>query len=329
MEPGRSPPGCERVTGAAVHACKCTMKSRVLAIPLVGLALSLPATSLVAAAQPASPSPTPAVTQSGWEARWQKLEDRLDGIFRDTVKELHSEKTNETPAFSSSIDVREEGDAYVARMYLPKKDEGSANITLSRGMLKISAGDAKAGGYEESVELPGPVQQDKMKIDHKEGVLVVTIPKAKKSDAVAQSSPAVAPIPSQDTWDRDILREMQRMQDRMDQLTKDVFADSNVLDAGGGMFLNSTVKVDDQKDKYVVHFYLPDRNAANFKVNLKDNNELQITGSQESRNTTGNSTEYSSGSYEQEITLPGPVQAGKMKVDRKEGMVTVTLPKAG
>ncbi|MEO7098952.1 MAG: Hsp20/alpha crystallin family protein [Luteolibacter sp.] len=32
--------------------------------------------------------------------------------------------------------------------------------------------------------------------------------------------------------------------------------------------------------------------------------------------------------YMQILSLPGPVQVDKMKVDRKEGVLTVTLPKA-
>ena len=32
--------------------------------------------------------------------------------------------------------------------------------------------------------------------------------------------------------------------------------------------------------------------------------------------------------YSQLLTLPGPVKVDKMKVDRKEGLLVVTLPKA-
>ena len=93
----------------------------------------------------------------------------------------------------------------------------------------------------------------------------------------------------------------------------------------------STVNVDNKKDKYVVHFYLPDRDFSNVKA-VVDGNQLQLTAKNESKkettDKTGSSAEFSADEYSQIITLPGPIQADKMKIDRKESTVTVILPKA-
>lgn len=316
------------------------MKSRVLAVPLIGLALAIPgaATAANTTTTTSKSADTSSATSSGpsWTGRWHKLEDEMDQIFRDSMEKLHLGKSDQTQqqTFGSSIDLRDNDKAYVARIYLPKGDEAKVNVTLKDDTLHVTAGDDKTGHYQESISLPGPVQQDKMKMDRKEGVLVVTIPK-QTGAAAAQSTPLppVATGPDQDTWDRDIVREMQRMQDRMDQLTRDVFANApSFPDIGNEPLLNSTVKVDEEKDNYIVHFYLPDRDIGNFKVNVDNNNEVRLTASTESKNqtkgTNGSASDYAASHYEEAVTLPGPAHGDRMKVDRKEGVVTVTIPKA-
>jgi len=68
------------------------------------------------------------------------------------------------------------------------------NVTVEAGTLKIEAkeqetrkkdGDAgslhstRKGAYSQLLTLPGPVQSEKMEVEKKEGMLVVTLPKAK------------------------------------------------------------------------------------------------------------------------------------------------------
>ena len=80
------------------------------------------------------------------------------------------------------------------RVYLPDRDMQNINVTLEDRALKIEAKDEettkkedKAGAlhstrkaaYSQLVTLPGPVQSEKMKVEKKEGMIVVTVPKAK------------------------------------------------------------------------------------------------------------------------------------------------------
>jgi HSP20 family molecular chaperone IbpA len=62
-------------------------------------------------------------------------------------------------------------------------------------------------------------------------------------------------------------------------------------------------------------------------VNLK-NGELRLTASKTAKNQERGMSSVQSGRYEQLITLPGPVKESGMKVDRKNGTIVVTLPKA-
>ncbi|HWB59533.1 MAG TPA: Hsp20 family protein [Chthoniobacteraceae bacterium] len=327
------------------------MKLRKLAVPLAGLALGIPATAL-ADTSTTTTQPAPASTI---EQRWHAMENGIDRIFSDAMQDLHLTGNSPTPGqasstqpgnaqFGSSIDIREKPDAYEARVYVPKADIASTNVTLKDGTLNITAGDKTSGNYEESVQLPGPVLAEKMKIENKDGFLLVTIPKDKSAAAAKTIAPATSPAQTAGQWDSDIVREMQRMQDRMDQFTRDALAGipgatdttgatSPVAGAGitGGL-LDSSVKLDDQKNQYVAHFYLPDTDTANVKVNV-NGDELRLSATNESKKETtganGAQSQYSAESnYQEEVTLPGPVHADRMTVDRKAGVVTVTLPKA-
>ena len=80
------------------------------------------------------------------------------------------------------------------RAYLPQRDMQNINVTVDDRTLKIEARDevtsekkdepralhsTRKAAYAQVLTLPGPVQSDKMKVDKKEGMLVVTLPKAK------------------------------------------------------------------------------------------------------------------------------------------------------
>jgi hypothetical protein len=60
------------------------------------------------------------------------------------------------------------------------------------------------------------------------------------------------------------------------------------------------VNLDDQKDKYVVHFYLLDRNVSDVSVNYKDG-QLDLTANQQQNTSkqTANGTMQSSASSRQ------------------------------
>jgi HSP20 family molecular chaperone IbpA len=310
------------------------MNKTALILATVGLTLGISPKILSEAINSPASKPAPATsTESNWSERWQKLESDLDKLFHDTVAKLHP--AMEEKAFNSTVDVREKPDAFVARIYVPKEDESKVNVKFAQGALRITTSDKVVAGYDESIAIPGPVNAEKMKIEHKDGIVVVTLPKESKGLAAAPEAKP-APAPTTESWDQSIVREMQRMEDRMDQLTRDAFrgisGTSNTAANAERPLLGSSVSLDNDKDKYVVHFCLPDRDLSDVKVKVTDNDQLRITASEESKKETktktGTNSQLSEGEYSQVITLPGPVHAGDIKIDRKAGVVTVTLPKA-
>ena len=169
-----------------------------------------------------------------------------------------------------------------------------------------------------------------MQIQRRKNLLVITVPKttAAMAGARSQASPSASASTSLGlaTLDQSILSRMARMQGRMEQIFRDAFPNDtksslNLLQFG------SAVHLDDQKDRYVVRFYLPDKNLKNVAVKL-NRGELYLTASETEKNQQQGMSTLESGNYEQLITLPGPVKEKEMKVERKNGTIVVTLPKA-
>ncbi len=118
------------------------------------------------------------------------------------------------------------------------------------------------------------------------------------------------------------------MQAKLDQTVRDVFQKDVALGASNSQ-LGSAMNIEDEKDKYLVHFYLPDKDLS--EVNVKfENNALHLTAQKQQKSdaAAGDMQSTTVARYETMTTLPGPVKDADMKVERKEGSVVVTLPKA-
>lgn len=169
------------------------------------------------------------------------------------------------------------------------------------------------------------------------------------------ASPVFAAVPAQDSsktppqtnsssntnderWSDRIFDEFQQMQTRMEKLFNDATRD---IDQSTGVFENngftSSVKLSEDKGDYVVHLALPDRDLKNLDVTVDNHNVLHITAKEEKKEVPTSAAKgdqktpapatYELGRYEQLLTLPGSVDASKMKIDRLGDGVTITLPK--
>ena len=120
------------------------------------------------------------------------------------------------------------------------------------------------------------------------------------------------------------------MQAQLNQTVRDVFQDDRTLGASTSQ-LGSAMNIENEADKYVVHFYLPDPKLSDINVKY-ENGQLHLTAQEQQKQTSdmaaGNQPSTTVARYESMTTLPGPVKDSGMKVDRKEGSVVVTLPKA-
>ena len=82
----------------------------------------------------------------------------------------------------------------MVRAYLPDRNADNAKVTIDGRILKIEAVSEdstdkledgfvvrRKAQYSQIITLPGEVDADQLKIDRKEGMLVISVPKGKKT----------------------------------------------------------------------------------------------------------------------------------------------------
>ncbi|MBA3963572.1 MAG: Hsp20 family protein [Chthoniobacterales bacterium] len=263
--------------------------------------------------------------------QWQ---DKMSEKFRDTWKNLRGESKNKAIA-TASVDLREDKDTYTIRLNLPDRDLEKVEIKLEGDTLHIvaPAGD-KAGRYEQTLALANVDSAAKPKIERrqKDDLVVVTVPKHLSVTEASPTIPDPSLLPLSD-WDSDILARMEKMRREMDRVFDDSWRNFPLTPEAKGFFdaprFGSKVDLQTEGDNYVVRAYLPERDMKNVNVTV-DGQTLKIEAKSEdtTRKEGEGATMTHKAEYSQLLTLPGPVHADKMKVDKKEGMLVVTLPKA-
>ena len=161
------------------------------------IVVTVPKSTLGKVVPPLALSPMPSAPDL-WDqdvlAEMSRMQRQMDRIVEESFSPYRS-----TPLFQgyfnqlrfgSSVDLQEENGNYVVRAYLPNRDMNNVNVTVKDLTLTIEAkaedGDKSKDGkqlsqkayYSQLLTLPGPVKIDKMVIDRKTDMLVITLPKA-------------------------------------------------------------------------------------------------------------------------------------------------------
>ena len=135
-----------------------------------------------------------------------------------------------------------------------------------------------------------------------------------------------------DNWDP--FREMRQMQAEMEEMFRRSTArfhlnpQMNLFKDDAGYSLSLDVR--ELKDRYEVRAFLPDAKTSDSKVSLQDNRlEVEVTHkqtqNQQNPNSMASTTEW--GRYTQTVDLAGKLKNEKMKVERKEHELIITVPK--
>jgi HSP20 family molecular chaperone IbpA len=276
-------------------------------------------------------------SDKGFIEKMDQWQDKMSEKFRDTWKSLRGDDQGNSVA-TASVDLREDKDNYTVRLNLPDRDLEKVEIKLEGETLRIVApAETKAGGYEQTVTLDGADSTAGPKIERKQkdAMIVVTVP---KSAVIAGKplrtlpDPALLPLAE---WDRDILARMDKMRREMDRVFEDAFREFRVAPEHKGFFdeprFGSSVDLKEEGENYVVRAYLPDRDVQNINVTVEDRTlKIEAKEQEAAKKDDEAGTLHSTrkAAYSQILTLPGEVQSEKMKVEKKESMVVVTLPKA-
>lgn len=274
----------------------------------------------------------------GFRGKMKQWQERMSEAFRDTFNSLRGKAGSGKSAGGASMDLREQSDSYTLRLSLPDRDLDKVEIALDGKTLCIKAPEeGTAGRYEQSILLADLPRNASLQIDRrqKDGMIVVTVPKSSPARD-GEKSPSVGghlfePFPD---WDRSVMERLERMRQEMDRIFKDSFDEFKLMPEHKSFFdeprFGSSLDLEEDGGNYVIRAYLPGRNMENVNVTV-DGQTLKIEASSEEgtgRNKDEKPRVQRRSQYSQMITLPGPVNAVKMKIDRKDGMLIVTLPKA-
>lgn len=157
-------------------------------------------------AEVAQTQPAYAKENDKWDpfAEMDRMQQDIDRAIQHTQQQLrlgsfHLPDLNNGSAtgYTSALDVRDRGDHYEVRADLPSADQKNVKVTTEgdrelhvnvtrHDEQKSKANDGQTtyrefGSYDQLVTLPEPADMKGMKVDNRNGELVITIPKAKAS----------------------------------------------------------------------------------------------------------------------------------------------------
>ena len=272
----------------------------------------------------------------GFLQKVQDWQNDMSTRFRDTWRNLRKEGT--PSVVSASIDLREQEESYMLRLDLPGRDLERVEISLKGDVLHILVPEEGTfGRYEQNVELAGVKPGVEPLIDRKKNDGVITVTVAKGKQALSPLSRDVVPdIPllAPSKWESDVLRKMDDLQREMNEIFQSGFGKvprspdlSRYFDQPR---FGSFIDLKEEGANYVVTAYLPERDVTNVKATV-EGKVLKIEASAEdtpAKAGEGGANEMTRRTYySQRLTLPGEVKADLLNVERKEGLLKITVPK--
>jgi len=125
------------------------------------------------------------------------------------------------------------------------------------------------------------------------------------------------------------MREMMTLREAMDRLFDDAF--TQPITTRSGFSGVPAIDLYQTEDEVVVKASLPGLKAEDVHISVT-NGILSLAGEyrqdEETKESTYHIREHRQGSFERSLTLPVEVETDKAKADFKDGILTITLPKA-
>ena len=149
------------------------------------------------------------------------LDARLDSIFANAFRDVGNWFDNSMVA--TSVDLREQNGNYVTRVYLPKGNTSKADVKIDNGALHLAMNDKQMINgkpepeqFEQIINFPRPVESDKMRVERKKNLIVITVPKQTANTPIASASAttradALAPTEvTAKTWEDTVFKDFAR-----------------------------------------------------------------------------------------------------------------------
>ncbi len=124
------------------------------------------------------------------------LTDELDRVFHEGWRGFLDKDFLPEKVWSPAVDLYETDENLVVKAELPGLDKKDIKLTLSDGLLTVTGErkqekeskgknyhrvESSYGSFQRAINLPVPVQIDKIKADYKRGVLEIVLPKAEEA----------------------------------------------------------------------------------------------------------------------------------------------------
>lgn len=128
--------------------------------------------------------------------------------------------------------------------------------------------------------------------------------------------------------------EIQHMQNEMERLFNDSYSRFHIKTPLGSLSKTPDVDLQEKPDRYIVTVNVPGADESSMDVKLEDQVlHISIRTEQAKDEADDKSGEYKYrerfvGQFQRALTLPGPVNAAKMTTEYRNGVMTITIPKA-
>lgn len=128
--------------------------------------------------------------------------------------------------------------------------------------------------------------------------------------------------------------EIQHMQNEMERLFSDSYSRFHIKTPLGGLSKTPDVDLQEKPDRYIVTVNVPGADESSMDVKLENQVlRISIRTEQAKDEADDKSGEYKYrerfvGQFQRALTLSGPVNAAKMTTEYRNGVMTITIPKA-
>ena len=134
-------------------------------------------------------------------APFQQLSQEVDRLFDELIHRPWGVQHTQEPTWTPQLDLYEDSAAFVLEADVPGVREQDVSVTIEAGELVLQGKRAfermcdeehfycherRAGAFVRRVRLPASVAQAKIRAEFRDGVLRLTLPKAKQPPAQEQ-----------------------------------------------------------------------------------------------------------------------------------------------
>lgn len=228
-----------------------------------------------------------------WEQITRMREEITRGV-RDKLDDLREGQAE--PVITSEY--RERSDRYVLQLFLHGHTVETVHVRLEGTRLTFTTPEAPGvAAYEQQLTLPAAGDPSGLRIHRGQGRLVVVVPKAGHTLPPGAENAAAGPSAKQ-------------VQEQMNRIFEEFFSE----EASPSTVPEPSIRTEETGGTVIFRTTLPDPSVPDIDVTI-ENQTLRVRAG-------------GPAGLDRSIPIPGRVRAAEMTVERRNGELVVTIPKA-